>query len=123
RWMNLDILPSVSLVDGKAKQFDDGLYSALDQAYYQGLDGRLPSHVELVQRILDKAGADSPAAPFLAAALELTGVPVETGNPGAKKQLLERFGASAIASKPIGFYTWSEPLSNCFRFLRFLQVP
>jgi hypothetical protein len=31
------VLPSVNLLDGKAKQFDDGLYAALDQAYYQGL--------------------------------------------------------------------------------------
>jgi hypothetical protein len=27
------ILPSLNLIDGKAKQFDDGLYAALDQAY------------------------------------------------------------------------------------------
>jgi hypothetical protein len=28
----LTVLPSVNLIDGKAKQFDDGLYAAIDQA-------------------------------------------------------------------------------------------
>ena len=45
------ILPSVNLLDGKAKQFDDGLYAALDLAYYHGLHDRLHGHVELVRRI------------------------------------------------------------------------
>ena len=36
-------LPSVNSIDGKAKQFDDGLYAALDQAYYKGLEGVLVS--------------------------------------------------------------------------------
>ena len=50
------ILPSVNLLDGKAKQFDDGLYAALDQAYYKGLEGKLLGHVEMVRRIHEKKG-------------------------------------------------------------------
>jgi hypothetical protein len=123
RDLKLDILPSVNMVDGKAKQFDDGMYAALDQAYYKGLDGRLLSHVQLVHRFYDKAGRDNPAGPYLAAALELAGVTVEPSDAGAKKELLKKFRANEVASKPIGFYTWNDTLSNCFRFLRFLQVP
>ena len=44
-----EVLPSVNLIDGKAKQFDDGLYAALDQAYYRGIKGRLTSHVQLIR--------------------------------------------------------------------------
>jgi len=44
---HLPLLPSINMLDGKAKQFDDGLYAALDQAYYLGLKGKLLSHVEL----------------------------------------------------------------------------
>ncbi len=115
------ILPSVNLLDGKAKQFDDGLYAALDQAYYQGLKHTLTSHVELVRRFYEKAGKDSVAAPYLAAGLQLAGVPVEVADLQMKDQLLREFQDDEISSKPIGFYTWNETLSACFRFLRFFQ--
>jgi hypothetical protein len=115
------VLPSVNLVDGKAKQFDDGLYAALDRAYYRGLQGHLVSHVELVRRLYDKAGKDSVAAPYLAAGLELAGVAVEPADRAARERFLSEFRADEVASKPIGFYTWNEDLSACFRFLRFFQ--
>src|SRR5438105_339184 len=47
-------LPSVNMIDGKATQFDNGLYAALDQAYYRGLKGKLLGHVELVRRLAEK---------------------------------------------------------------------
>jgi hypothetical protein len=116
-----EFLPSVNAVDGKAKQFDDGLYAVLDQAYYKGLEGTLLSHVELVKRIFEKVGKDSPAAPFLAAGLELAGVKVPVSNEAAKAKLLADFNANQTESKPIGFYTWNETLSQCFRFLVYFQ--
>jgi hypothetical protein len=114
-----DLLPSVNLCDGKAKQFDDGLYAALDRAYYRGLQDRLHSHVQLVRRFYDRAGRDSPAAPFLAAGLKLAGVEVDVADAAAREALLEHFRGDPIASKPIGLYTWSDELAACFRFLRF----
>src|SRR5262249_3958026 len=83
-----NVLPSVNLIDGKAKQFDDGLYAALDLAYYQGVKEQLRSHVQLVRRIYDRVGKDSVAAPFLAAGLELAGVPVEAADASRKQRLL-----------------------------------
>src|SRR5262249_9114606 len=83
-----NVLPSVSLIDGKAKQFDDGLYAALDLAYYQGVKEQLVGHVQLVRRIYDRAGKDSVAAPFLAAGLELAGVQVQAADPSQKQRLL-----------------------------------
>jgi hypothetical protein len=115
------ILPSVNTLDGKAKQFDDGLYAALDQAYYQGLQNRLVSHVELIKRLADRTGKDSVAAPFLAAGLELAGVKREVNDTAAKDRFLADFRRNEVASKPIGFYTWNDTLSSCFRFLRFFQ--
>ena len=47
----LTVLPSINVIDGKAKQFDDGLFAALDLAYYKGLKARLESHVSLIERI------------------------------------------------------------------------
>jgi hypothetical protein len=115
------VLPSVNLLDGKAKQFDDGLYAALDQAYYRGLEGRLLGHVRLVRRLYDRVGKDSPAAPFLAAGLELAGEKVEVADVAARDKYLQDFRADQTRSKPVGFYTWNETLSACFRFLRFFQ--
>lgn len=115
------ILPSVNLLDGKAKQFDDGLYAALDQAYYQGIDGKLQSHVAVVRRLAARVGPASPAAPFLAAGLELAGAPVEVADEKRKDEWLADFNRDESRSKPIGFYTWNETLAKCFRFLRFFQ--
>jgi hypothetical protein len=116
-----DILPSVNMVDGKAKQFDDGLYAALDQAYYQGLKDKLLSHVELIRRLHAATGKDGPAAAYLGAGLELAGVHVEVSDQQAKDRLLKEFQEAEVLSKPIGFYTWNETLAACFRFMRFFQ--
>jgi hypothetical protein len=115
------LLLSVNLLDGKAKQFDDGLYAALDQAYYRGVPEHLTSHVQLIRRLYDKTDPGSPSAPFLAAGLELAGVKVEVADGPVKDQWLAAFEANPVASKPIGFYTWNETLKTCFRFLRFFQ--
>jgi len=77
--------------------------------------------VQLVKRIADRAGKDSPAAAYLAAGLELAGVSVAVTDAAAKQRLLSEFRSNEVASKPIGFYTWSEQLSTLFRFLRFFQ--
>jgi hypothetical protein len=115
------VLPSVNLLDGKAKQFDDGLYAALDQAFYRGLHDRLKSHIELVRRIYSIVGKDNVAAPYLAAGLELAGVEVEPADTDGKTKWLEDFRKDEVASKPVGFYTWDKHLEKCFRFLRFFQ--
>jgi hypothetical protein len=111
------------MLDGKAKQFDDGLYAALDRAYYVGLGEALPSHVDLVKRLYDKAGKDHVAAPFLAAGLELAGVRGDVKDVAAKERFLVEFRDNEVRSKPIGFYTWDDKLGDCFRFLRFFQHP
>jgi hypothetical protein len=115
------VLPSVNLIDGKAKQFDDGLYAALDQAYYKGAGPTLLSHIDLVKRIYDKVGPDGVASSYLAAGLELAGVKVETASTADKDRRLREFQANELLSKPISFYTWNATLTDCFRFLRYFQ--
>lgn len=116
------LLPSVNLIDGKAKQFDDGLYAALDQAYYQGLEQRLVSHVEFVRRLREAVVDGTPAHDWLTAALLLADGDEETASaPVEVRRLVDNFLADESRSKPIGFYTWSDTLKRCFRFLRFLQ--
>lgn len=117
------LLPSVNMIDGKAKQFDDGLYSAIDLASFEGLEGTLKGHLELFERTLKKVGADSPAAPFLAAGLSIAGRAIEGVSPSEVERLVRAFEQNPVASKPIGVYTWSPELSRCFRVLRFYQQP
>lgn len=118
-----NILPSVNLIDGKAKQFDDGLYAALDSAYYSGRDGVIRSHVDLIRQIAEQAGPDSPAAPFLAAGLELAGVSVPVTDENAKQEHLQEFENNPLSSKPLGFYNWTPKLAECYRFLSYFQQP
>ncbi len=119
------ILPSVNLIDGKAKQFDDGLVAALAQASLQGKSPKLPNHLAVVRRLLAKVGPDSPAAPFLAAGLALVGektqLPPEAEQ--EKTSWLRAFDANEVLSKPIGVYTWTRTLSNGYRFHHFFQQP
>jgi hypothetical protein len=122
---NRNPLPSVNLLDGKAKQFDDGLYAAIDLAYFQGLAGdkadKLLSHQQLVRRLLDKVGPDSPAAPFLAAGLTLGGQPTDSADQSARDLWIRDFNRNPALAKPIGFYTWNDALKKCWAFMRFFQ--
>src|SRR5262249_43176242 len=116
------LLPSVNLIDGKARQFDDGLYAALDLACFEGRLPKIPGPVALLRRLWGRAGRGHPAAPYLAAALELAGEPADPADGAAKRRLLRAFEANKAYSRPISFYTWTPALSRCFRCLRFLQT-
>lgn len=118
---NVTVLPSVNAIDGKAKQFDDGLYAALDQAYYSGLEQALASHVDLIRRLAEAVGPDSVAAPFLAAGLKIAGVSAPVTDAQERDRLLAQFESSPLRSKPLGFYNWSPELQQCYRFLKFFQ--
>jgi hypothetical protein len=114
-------LVSVNMIDNKAKQFDDGLYAAIDLAYFQGHADRLPSHTQLVKRLLEAVGDNSPATPFLAAGLTRGGQETPAQDRAARDKWIAMFQANPALAKPIGFYTWSEPLRRCWAFMRFFQ--
>ncbi len=115
------VLASVNLIDGKAKQFDDGLYAALDQAYYEGHGAAMKSHRKLVRTLYDKVAKGSPAADYLGAGLVLAEEPIEAS--AGSRSAAASFAGREIDSKPIGVYTWSPTLSTLFRVLRFYAQP
>ncbi len=119
----LSLLPSANLLDGSAKQFDDGLYAALDLAAFRGELGGVPGAVDFAQALFAKLPADSAARPFLAVALELAGRKVDLAaeQRNAADARLAEFEGDQARSKPIGFYTWSEELKQVWRFYKFLQ--
>jgi hypothetical protein len=112
----------------KAKQFDDGLYAAVDLAAQQGA-GRFTGKVTLLRSLAQTLAAGLPAAEDAAAvvhaACELGGIAAVA--PAALRHAIRTlttdFLADELASKPLGFYTWSPELSAVFRQDRFLQRP
>ncbi len=96
---------SASMLAVKAKIFDDGLYAAAEIASQ-------PRKAELLSALADIA------APIAAAArLGRMRVPLSP----AAEQLVRTFLGDELASKPLGFYTWSDPLRRIFQQDRLLQ--
>jgi len=136
RQSGLPAIPSVQLIQGKCKQFDDGLCAALEAAVQEGLPGdkRLGKRAAL-ERLLKKlvelravvpAGGKAAvrrAAVHVAAALKLGGAEPEldaalaAGAEAAKQAFLAR----PMKSRPVGFWTRSEPLQGIFRQDRYLS--
>lgn len=120
------ILPSVNMLDGKAKQFDDGLYAALEQAYLLGNEPGLQSHESLIRSWLAEVPSESEAASFLKAGLKLLQSPdndtLDLSNESeAVRKWLILFQSNLLASKPISFYTWNDNLRKSWRFGTYFQ--
>jgi hypothetical protein len=96
---------SASMLAVKAKVFDDGLYAAVELAAQHTKQPLLASLVGV--------------APTLAAAARLGGT--DTPLSSRAKAITDEFLADALASKPIGFYTWSDALRRIFQQDRILQ--
>ena len=120
---SIKVLPSINVIDGKAKQFDDGLFAAIDLAFYKGLKPKLECLVTLVKRLREHVAPKSEASAFLAAGLKIAGVELETGQPEKVASWLSKFESEPMYSKPLSFYTWSPELTQVFRFMRFFQQP
>ena len=116
-------LPSINVIDGKAKQFDDGLFAAIDRAYYHGLKPRLPSLVGLIERLYRHIPPGSDASAYVAAGLRIAGRDVKPSQPDRATSWMNRFESTPRYARPFGFYTWSEELRQVFRFMRFFQQP
>ena len=96
---------SASMLAVKAKIFDDGLYAAVELAAQRAKQPLLASLVGV--------------APTLAAAARLGGL--DTPLSSRAQAITDEFLADALASKPIGFYTWSDALRRIFQQDRLLQ--
>jgi hypothetical protein len=123
-----DRFRSASMLAFKAKQFDDGLYAAVELAADRGagrFPGRKKLHADLaaaVKRLKNAAGRAT-ALGLLGAAADLGGASLALPKNAEKKAtaLKKAFLANPLRAKPIGFYTWSEKLAGVFRRDRMLQ--
>jgi hypothetical protein len=118
---------SAAMMLQKAKQFDDGLYAAVELAAQAGA-GSFPGKAAMLREVLDALARGTPrlgdlAAARLFAAAQLGGL--EPAVPDllerAVQDELDGFEANEERSKPISFYTWSDELRAIFRQDRLLQ--
>lgn len=115
---------SAAVLSQKAKQFDDGLYAAVEEALEEGADGKRQLLLRLRER-LAAAGARDQGTEVVEAAARLGAVPGQgpDGVEAAVTARLAEFEADPKRSKPIGFYPWSDELKRVFRQDRMLQSP
>jgi hypothetical protein len=124
-----ELLPSVELIDGFTKYFDDRLLAAIEMHLHEGSSifpgGKQGFLSALLDEVLKQpeAPARDEAAAYVAAAIQLGGG--KTDIPEAVQQLAQSFVdvflRSPLNSKPVGFYTKTETLKDIFRRDRFLQ--
>jgi hypothetical protein len=112
----------------KAKQFDDGLYAAVELAAQHGA-GRFAGKAAWLRSLAATLAAGLPATEDAAAAVhaacELGGLPTDV-SPSLQdrvRTLTSDFLRDELASKPLAFYNWTPELSAIFRQDRFLQQP
>jgi hypothetical protein len=118
-----DQFVSAAALIQKAKQFDDGLYAAVELAALHGCGAR-PGKTQWLSVLRAALGNDAGAVPLYAAARMLdpkASVPEPLAK--AVTEHAKKFLASELQSKPISFYTWSAELASLFRHDRMLQGP
>jgi len=136
-----DTIPSMEVVNGYLKPFNDGLYAAIelavedDDADPAGAAATFPAKRPLLNALLARVSAllatataaERPAiedaAVLLATALILGGdMPaLDAALVARARGAASAFTAVGIYARPIGFYTWSPALERIFTRDRFLQ--
>lgn len=108
----------------KAKQFDDGLYAAVEVAAQCGL-GQFKGKAFVLRSLAEHLESSGEAATLIHAACRLGGI--TAADPAGAEQgivdLVQPFLANDVRSKPLGFYTWNSELTAIFRQDRLLQTP
>lgn len=133
------LIPSMEVVNGTLKPFNDGLYAAIELGAEDGVTvdevevypGKRAFLEDLLAGVLALEAAATPAqaahlrnaAADLGAALILGGatpaLPADVQTQAEERAA--SFAAAALISRPVGFYTWRPELERIFRQDRFLQ--
>ena len=115
---------STSILAQKAKQFDDGLYAAVELAAQAGA-GSFRGKKWLLKTLLDRLGdlphGSDTGVLFGAAGLGNVGAPTPLRLQPQAHLTVRAFLANGLRSKPISFYTWSDDLRRIFQQDRLLQ--
>jgi hypothetical protein len=138
-----EFLPSADMVTAVTKQINDGLYARFELALEKG-EGGMPAKPAWVRSVLDALLKRNPSQepqsasrydlqPWMEAAGRMWGAreleprfttqrtPIQPTPEVIAQAGLQTFKADPILSKPIGFFTWSQPLQDIFVRDRWLQ--
>ena len=117
------LLPSANLLDGAAKQFDNGLMAAVELATLRGELAGVPSTIDFIAELFQQTPPGNSSRSFLAAALELAGRQVDLAP--AEQAVADRwlidFRNDPLRSRPISFYDWNDELRQWWQVSKFLQ--
>lgn len=127
-------LPTIEVVNGALKPFNDGLYAAVELAAEHGnasLVNKQQLLVDLLSELIarSKGGNAAERGPALAAARHVATAMTLGGQASAVDASLavdaaeaaQRFQEDGLFAKPIGFYTWNRELESIFERDRWLQ--
>jgi hypothetical protein len=117
---------SAALLAQKAKQFDDGLYAAVDVAAQQGaglITGKasLLNHLAKALAQQQPPGGDPRLVVLAAARLGGLQITLPPAVDRAVSTIVESFQRDPLRSKPLAFYTWNSTLQRIFQQDRMLQ--
>jgi hypothetical protein len=123
-----DTIPSMEVVNGALKPFNDGLYAAVELEVETSKRSLLTALATRLTALAAAAPANvrpafDDASVLVGAAQILAGEPPST-DAAVKTRAQSRasaFQADAWLSRPIGFYTWTSELGRVFTRDRFLQ--
>lgn len=119
---------SAAVLAQKAKQFDDGLYAAVELAAQNGLggfEGKAALLKALGQLLSESAAPPAGAGRDVLYAAALLGGVMPAAPPAfapAVQEQIKAFEGNALRSKPIAFYVWTPELTKIFRQDRMLQT-
>src|SRR5690349_12596722 len=112
-------LPTIEVVNGALKPFNDGLYAAVELAAEQGVSSQVNKQqllLDLLAELIARStgGDATERGPALAAARHIATALTLGGQASAVDPSLaawaneeaERFEKNGLFAKPIGFYTW-----------------
>lgn len=118
---------SAAILSAKAKQFDDGLYAAVELAAQSGC-GKLSGKGVLLKEIADYLGAQhlsekSNVQQVMLGAAKLGDLHINVPDDlsASIDVQISDFMKDEVSSKPIGSYTWSDSLKRIYRQDRMLQ--
>ena len=123
-----DVVPSMEVINGALKPFNDGLYAAVELQIEDDKRRLLAALAARLNSLLPSATSAARAAiqdgaVLVGAAQTLGGVPVtvDAGLQSRVDAAADAFSADATRARPIGFYTWTPELGRIFTRDRFLQ--
>jgi hypothetical protein len=123
-----DAIPSMEVVNGYLKPFNDGLYAAVELQEEADKHGVLVTLLARLGDLLSAADVGTrpaleDAAVMVAAALILGGdtPSLDAALQSRAQARVATFNAEPIYARPIGFYTWTPALQRIFTRDRFLQ--